>query len=288
MNDNTLTKYLEDHYTQATARAYGREIAHYLQRHPGAGEYRYLRILDYIGECRSQHHNPQTVNRILASVKVYYDWLCHSGQRRDHPAGSIRLRDNRHKDVQLQDLFKPEELEGLLERKNRYADLLTRNQVVISLLIDQGLLLGEMTGLRTADVRLKEGTIYIKGTPRTNARTLPLKPRQIMLLHTYMIRERPRLLQEKTDALILTKLGMAERGEGIYYLVSTYQDLFPDRSLTPQTIRQSVITNLLKQGHDLRVVQTFAGHKYPSATERYRQSQIEELKAAVQKYHPFG
>ena len=163
-----------------------------------------------------------------------------------------------------------------------------RNQVVLSLLTCQGLQLGELTGLTLADVRLAEGTIYVKATPKTNARTLPLQPRQIMGLHRYIEQERPRLLRERTDALILTKRGTAERGEGIHYLVSTCQDLFPDRRLTPQTIRQSVIANLLKQGHDLRVVQVFAGHKYPSATERYRQSKIEELKAAVQKYHPFG
>jgi integrase/recombinase XerD len=226
---------------------------------PGAREYGYARILDYIGECRSKYPNPGTVNRILASVKVYYDWLCHSGQRRDHLAGPIRLRDNRHRDVQLQDLFKPEELEGLLERKNRYADLLIRNQVVISLLIYQGLSIREMGGLRLVDVQLTEGSVYVHGTPKTNGRTLPLRPRQIMLLHGYITQERPCLLKEKTDALILTKLGTAERGEGIHYLVSTYQDLFPDRSLTAQTIRQSVITNLLNKAMTCRWCKSLPG-----------------------------
>jgi len=47
-----------------------------------------------------------------------------------------------------------------------------------------------------------------------------------------------------------------------------------------------VIANLLKQGHDLRVVQTFAGHKYPSATEKYKQDDLEALKQEVLKYHP--
>jgi hypothetical protein len=50
----------------------------------------------------------------------------------------------------------------------------------------------------------------------------------------------------------------------------------------------SVITNLLKQKKDLRVVQVFAGHKKPSSTERYRQTGLEELKAAVLKHHPLG
>jgi integrase/recombinase XerD len=256
-----LRNYLSDHYTKTTAVAYDREITLYRTAHPGAGSYRYGQVLDYIGQCRNKYSNPQTINRILASVKVYYDWLCHSGQRKDNPAKSIRLRDNRARDLQLQDLFGPEELEGLLERKERYGDLVLRNQVVLSLLIYQGLQLGEITGLRVPDVRLEAGTIYVEATPKTNARTLPLKPRQVMGLHRYIDQERPRLVRERTDALILTKLGTAERGEGIHYLVSTCQGLFPDRRLTPQTIRQSVIANLLKQGHDLRVVQTFAGHK---------------------------
>lgn len=283
-----LSDYLKKHYTAATAAAYEREIAIYLRVHPQAKTYCYGQVLDYIGGCRSTYSNPQTIHRILASVKVYYHWLCASGGRSDHPAAAIRLRDRRPGDIQLQDLFKPAELEVLLQRLNRYAALEVRNQVILSVLIYQGLQLAELVGLRLKDVKLEEALLYTRGTPKTNARDLPLRPRQVMLLHTYIQVERSRLLREPTDALILTKRGTAEGGEGIHYLVSTFRHLFTDRSLTPQTIRQSVIANLLKQGHDLRLVQVFAGHKYPSATERYRQSQLEELKAAVLKYHPFG
>ncbi len=89
-----------------------------------------------------------------------------------------------------------------------------------------------------------------------------------------------------STALVLAKAGTPETGEGISYLLETAKHLFPNRNLNTKTIRQSVIANLLKSGHDLRLVQTFAGHKYPSATERYRQTGIEELKAGVEKYHP--
>jgi hypothetical protein len=67
----------------------------------------------------------------------------------------------------------------------------------------------------------------------------------------------------------------------------TPKPLFQNRDLKAITIRQSVITNLLKQKKDLRVVQVFAGLKKPSSTERYRQTGLEELKAAVLKHHPF-
>jgi len=50
-------------------------------------------------------------------------------------------------------------------------------------------------------------------------------------------------------------------------------------------IRQSVITGWLKE-KDLRTVQYMAGHRYVSSTERYRESNLEELKEALLKYHP--
>jgi len=56
--------------------------------------------------------------------------------------------------------------------------------------------------------------------------------------------------------------------------------------LNCQTIRQSVIANLLKQGHDLRIVQAFSGHKYPSTTERYKQNDVVALQQQINVFHP--
>lgn len=99
---------------------------------------------------------------------------------------------------------------------------------------------------------------------------------------------RPKLIKEDANILILTMRGTAERGEGIHYLTKTLRKKYPSRKLNPTTIRQSVITNLLKEGKDLRIVQVFAGHKHPSSTEKYKQTDVEELKIEVLKYHPLG
>jgi integrase/recombinase XerD len=37
---------------------------------------------------------------------------------------------------------------------------------------------------------------------------------------------------------------------------------------------------------DLRLAQHFAGHKYPSTTERYKQYQVDELQQGINKFHP--
>jgi integrase/recombinase XerD len=282
----TIAEFLQHKYSPGTAKAYQREIEIYLKANPKASESSFKDVMEYIGTQRNKYGSSASIHRIVSIIKVYYQYLNHIGQRKDNPARSIKLRDKRHKALQVQDLFTTKELELLLERKERYADLQIRNQVVISLLIYQGLTTGEMASLTLEDINLEEGTIKIKATPKTNAREQKLKTKQIMLLHKYISEVRTKLLSTNTDKLIITKLGTAETGEGIHYLVSTYKKLFPDRNLNPKTIRMSVITNILKEGKDLRIVQAFAGHKYPSATERYKQRGIEELKQVIQKLHP--
>jgi integrase/recombinase XerD len=98
------------------------------------------------------------------------------------------------------------------------------------------------------------------------------------------------LLKEGTsDRLLIGQRGEPMTAEDITkHVKRSFTERYPGRTVNAQTIRQSVIAHLLKQGHDLSVVQVFAGHKYPSSTERYRQNEIETLKAAIEKYHPIS
>jgi integrase/recombinase XerD len=77
------------------------------------------------------------------------------------------------------------------------------------------------------------------------------------------------------------------KSEDITKHIKRNYKLYAPRNINAMTIRQSVIANLLKLNIDLRLVQVFAGHKYPSTTERYRQNNTEALKDALKKYHPF-
>ncbi|WP_163380217.1 tyrosine-type recombinase/integrase [Cyclobacterium sp. SYSU L10401] len=286
----TLEQYLQQQYTPKTATAYGREIQAYLQNQPGAAVAMHKDIANYLGALRKRYGNPATLNRILCSIKAYYSYLHASGKRKDNPSRSIKLRDKQSRDIQLQDLFTAEELEKLLDRKERYTVLTYRNRVLMGLLVYQGLLPAELENLKTNDVNLDRGSIYIRGTPKTNSRELQLKPEQIMLFHEYLSQVRPKLLKDnESEALLIGSRQHPVTSEDITKQVTrSFKGLYAPRKVNCRTIRQSVITNLLRAGNDLRIVQVFAGHKYPSATEKYKQAQLEELKVAVQKHHPLG
>lgn len=290
-----LNTYLKKRYHRDTIVFYTREIKNYLTTVGNAQKAGYTDIMNYLGSLREQQCGSSKMQGALQAIKQYYHYLLATGKRKDHPCRYIVLKDKRNKSIQLQDLFTPEELETLFIRKERYKIMEMRNKVVISLLIYQGLKISEMTVLTLNDINLSEGTIYIKSSVNTKSRTLGLQISQIMLLHQYIKEIYPKLLSRRKSifhqedpekSLLLTWTGAPENGEGIQYLIETYKKLFPGRKLNPTTIRQSVITNLLKQGKDIRMVQVYIGHKSPDTTEKYKQSHTEELKDLINKYHP--
>jgi integrase/recombinase XerD len=281
----SLEDYLQVELAPATASRYQREIERYCQLAEDPLTAGYNEIMDYLGYIRKRNLKGGMIC-VLYGIKKYYSYLLKTGQRKDNPAATIRLRDTRNCDVQLQDLFTAEELERLLECKVRNRLLVNRNKIILSLLIYQGLTMGELCRLECDNINLEEGTVYIKPTRRTNSRTLKLQAKQVFWIMNYLQADRPKFTKKEISQLLITQRGRAESGDGIKKLLQSYKHLYPGRKLNAQTIRQSVITNLLKKGTDLRVVQTFAGHKYPSATEKYKQSDVEALKNEVLKYHP--
>ena len=264
MNEQ-LKEYLKKHTAPSTADRYIREINRFFQASeriktdPKTANY--TQIIAYIGERREQFQKSSSIGCTLHAIKHYYKYLVEIGERKDNPAQSIRLRDKRSREIQIQDLFTAEELEMLLDRKERYRILKNRNQLIISFLIYQGLANREIKNLKLKDIDLKEGKINVKPSGKNNGRILKLNAKQMYFLMSYLNEDRPKLIRFETDVLIISKVGTVETGEGIHYLIESSKHLFPSKNLNPVTIRQSVITNLLKSGNNLRIVQVFAGHK---------------------------
>lgn len=285
----SLEAYLYKHYSRPTAGAYKRYIDHYLQSVPLAQSASHKEIVNYIGSLRTRYPNPKTINTCLAAIKVYYLFLCKAAGRADNPARSIYLKDTINRHVQLQDLLTRSELESLMCSKERFSLLETRNKVIMSLLIHQALLPQDLASLRVSDIDLEQGLIAIKPTAKTSARTLSLKTDQIKLLSDYIGRVRGRLLAKKAvseDALLISHRGNGESVGSLISHIQRYKHSLKGKRVNMTIIRQSVIMNLLKEGQDLRVVQVFAGHKCPSTTQKYKQTQVEALLSAVAIHHP--
>lgn len=283
----SLEDYLKKSLRESSVESYLYNIEKYKKANRNADKYDYQKVMQYI-EILRHNYEVSTIKMIIAGIKKYYDYLITIGKRKDNPARAIRLRDKTENPIQLQDLFTEKELQSLLNpRKERYPFLAKRNKVIMSLLVNQGLRIGEIEKININDIDLEKACLQVTGTALTNNRNLPLKAEQILLLYQYINHDRTKLKTWRNDnnKLLLGKLGTPIRTEDVDYLITTYQKQYK-KKLTATTIRQSVLANLLTKNNDLRVVQHFAGHKHPDTTEKYRQTGLNALKTAIDKLHP--
>ena len=287
MTKQTLEQFLHQDYSKQTVKSYLFAIDHFLKLNPKAKRYKYQNIVSYMDEVSQQQPNSNYRVVILSAIKKYYDYLVVSGYRTDHPCKKLNIKVSSNHAIQTQDLFSGEELQLLMNRENRYWFLENRNNVLISLLIYQGLTSEEITRLELKNVDLDNGTIYIKASKNLNNRTLELTPKQMKPLLEYINQTRKKMLMCQTDKLILNKLGKPISVSGIHSIFDQFTGMFPNKKLNPQTIRMSVICNWLNEKKlPLEKVQELCGHRYPGSTEKYiKVNHLEEVEL-INKYFP--
>lgn len=283
-----LRNYLQNELSESSVKTYLYEIEKFKKHYRNPEKLNYQNLMEYV-ELLRKNYNPQSVKRTIYAIKKYYDYLINIGKVKINIASNIKIKDGKENPVQLQELLTEKELQKLLEpRKERYPILAKRNQIIMSLLVNQALLVGDIERLKVEDIDLKEAKIKVQKTGITNSRILELKAEQILLFYQYLQQEREQLKTFRTETenyFLLGKLGAKITSDDINYLVSTYKKNFA-KKLTSITIRQSVIKQKLDNGENLRKVQYFAGHKHADTTEKYKETGINALQTAINQYHP--
>jgi integrase/recombinase XerD len=261
----------------------------------------YSDVLYYIQNKRGKIKQA-SISKTVNSIKHYYNYLQLKEIVKDNPTQQIQIKGIKRKI--LYNVLSKQELESLFnnfeipteESKNKnqnwYASsILTkkRNKVMLGLMIYQGLNGQELGNLKEADLKLREGKIYIAGTRKSNERTLKLEAHQVLDMMEYTLQVRPQLvtLNKKTSLMLFTNSqGGSSFHNVIAYLIK-YLKKQNSKIQNVQQIRTSVITHWLKQ-YNLREVQYRAGHRYVSSTEAYLVNDLDGLQEDIAKFHPIG
>lgn len=283
--NDQLTTFLRNELSEETIKNYLYEIKKFKKHYRNPERLSYQNLMEYV-ELLRKTYNPQSVKRTIYAIKKYYDYLVNIEKVKINIASNIKIRDGKENPIQLQELLTEKELQKLLEsREERYPILEKRNQIIMSLLVNQALLVGDIEKLKIEDLDLQNAKIKVQKSGITNERILDLKAEQILLFYQYSQEEREKLERQKTSFFLLNKLGSAITKDDINYLVSTYQKGFT-KKITSVKIRQSVIKLKLDNGENLRKVQYFAGHKHADTTEKYKETGINALQTAINQFHP--
>ena len=288
--------YVRTHYRPWTALAYGAQVRRYVMWCGGEVAARsadYGEVLRYLAELRAAGLAGRSVHAALGALRAYYAWLTATGVRADHPCRTLALADRVDRSIRTDVLPTPEQIARWVAGATADRPGHRRRAAVACGLVGyQAATPGEVAALRVGEVDLAAGTVRL-GVPgaRTLARELPLRASQAVTLARYLAEDRPRYVAEARarghpagDRLVLSRRGGPLLAQHVTRVVNGGRPAA--ERLAPRLVRQGVIAGLLAAGHDVRIVQAFAGHRTAEATAAYGVAAAEALAAAIARGHP--
>ena len=289
--------YLEkERYSLTTIESYINAKSRFIEwckrNHTTAETIDYKTFLKYIQYLQRKKNTKKTVQHKIGTLKIYFNYLLSEHYRVDNPIENINIKGvkrtinyNLLEADELEDLYYSYETENIKDKYHRLTA--KRNKVIVGLLVYQGLNTTELIKLEIEDLQLYKGKVYIKSGARSNARTLDLKPWQVIEFLEYIKEVREEFLERKqleTNRIFIP--NNKRLGNTILAIIKKLKNY--NRQVTNvHQIRASVITNWLKQ-YNLRQVQVLAGHRYISSTERYLQDDLESLHEIINNFHPIN
>ena len=286
----------EQGYSKTTIRSHTKSIEPFLKwckrnkETPELIDYKtFLKYIKYLQ--RKVKTSKRTQKHQIGITKIYFKYLLSENHRADNPIEDLNLkgvkRSFNHNLLdadELEDLYYSFETDNYQEDYHKYTN--KRAKIIIGLLVYQGLNTTDLSHLKTEHLQLSKGKIYIPSTRRSNARTLELKPWQIMEFMAYINEARP-IIQDKIKTYDEQLFPINARFNSIVYHIFKKLKKYNQKVENAKQIRASVITNWLGQ-YNLRKVQYLAGHRYISSTERYLQDDLENLHEIVNALHPIS
>jgi site-specific recombinase XerD len=167
-----------------------------------------------------------TINCYLRSISAFWSWLSREGFMDSNPFAKTKIPKAPRKVITP---FTEEQIQSLLQAIDISGVAGLRNYAMVLMLLDTGMRLGELTGLKKNDVDLKNKTVKVFGKG-VKERRLPIGKRLLAALWKYQL-YRPQPAAGSIDNFFLTRDGWLNRivtvaigritSTGVHYKVYT-------------------------------------------------------------------
>lgn len=271
---NMLTeweKYLGALYAKTTAKAYSYEVRRFRQAIGKSPlEVTSQEIQGFITSEAERLAAP-TIQRFVAALRAFYHWAIQHDLLMESPLNKVQVP---RLGLRLPKILTRAEVDQLLS-----AELPTRDQAMLLLMLDAGLRLVEVSRLLRADVELTGRTIRALGKGNKE-RIIPLSERLHGALEDWLYGQPG----QPTDPLFPGYHGEELKPRAIGYRISHIgESAGLERRLSPHLLRHTFATRLLQHGVNLRVVQELLGHSNVATTQIYTHVVSQDMADAIQR-----
>lgn len=241
-------------------------------------------IVAFLHELKISGKSAATVNRKLASLRAFFNYLIEAGLMKENPTTAIRSPRIDRKNLEYLTI---EEVDRLLSVPDDSIKGI-RDRAILELLYATGIRVSELIDADVSDINLRMGFITCAGE-KSKPRIVPLGRPARAALENYIYDGRSALIKGNKDetALFVNYYGKRITRQGLWKLLKEYGvKAGLDHKLTPNIIRNSFAVHMLQNGADLKSLQELMGHEDISATQVYLSVTKNRIKDVYDKSHP--
>jgi len=241
-------------------------------------------IVAFLHDLKISGKSAATVNRKLASVRAFFNFLMNSGLVSSNPTADIKSPKIERKELEYLTL---EEVDKLLETPDNSIRGI-RDKAILEVLYATGIRVSELIEADLEDINMRMGFITCDGE-QSKARIVPLGRPARAALETYIYEARNALVKDNTEekALFVNYYGSRITRQGLWKVLKEYGEKAGiEKKLTPNIMRNSFAVHMLQNGADLKSLQELMGHEDISATQAYLAVTKNRIKDVYDKTHP--
>ena len=212
-------------------------------------------IVAFLMELKNEGRAPATVNRKMASVRAYYNYLVEKQIISQNPTHNIKTPKVEKKGLEYLSIEEVDKLLAMPDDSIRGK----RDRAILELLYATGIRVNEVIAANVSDVNLRIGFFTCPGESG-KARIIPIGRPAKAALEEYIFNSRDMIVKENKEenALFVNYYGK----------------------------RNSFAVHMVQNGADLKSLQELLGHEDISATQIYLSVTKNRIKDVYDKTHP--
>jgi integrase/recombinase XerD len=272
--------------SEHTLRAYAGDLKHaqgHIGRHRMLGRIDKECLRKYIGKMRNELAlSESTIKRRIACMKLLFGWARQEAILKTNPFDTLneKIRLPRRLPRSIDSVDCRDLKKAVIDAANggRLDDHCSR--VAVSLLIETGIRVGELSKIKVEDVSIADRSIRIHGKGNRQ-RLVYLLSRDALDAVSKLLRMRERSGVRDSN-LMVRENGKVMTPQVIRKILREFREMAGiKRHITPHMLRHTCATRWIESGLDIRFVQKLLGHHSISTTEIYTHVSDKSLKEAL-------
>ena len=241
-------------------------------------------IVAFLHNLKINGKSAATVNRKLASVRAFFNFLINSGLIQNNPTVDIKSPKIERRELEYLTIEEVDKLLAVPDDSVRGV----RDRAILEVLYATGIRVSELIDADLEDINMRMGFITCEGE-QSKARIVPLGRPARAALEEYIYEARRAFVKDNTEekALFVNYYGSRLTRQGLWKVLKEYGEKAGiKKRLTPNIMRNSFAVHMLQNGADLKSLQELMGHEDITATQAYLSVTKNRIKDVYDKTHP--